>query len=187
MKKNIATVISRIFEPTILLPVAFVACAVRVGVSFEWSIFWLALMLVPTTVYRMVLKKVQKIDWDIQDRKKRVKPLTLLVCFLGSISVFVWVFEPRLLPLLVLFLVWVVGFLCVTTLVTKISGHAGGDALATGMIIHWFGWCLWPILFIVPLVGWARVVRRDHSVAQVIAGVVYSWTLIGIFTKIFNF
>ena len=63
-------------------------------------------------------------------------------------------------------------------MVWKISGHASVAALATGLIIQWFGWYWWPILLIVPLVAWARVVRRDHTVGQVIAGAVYSWGLI---------
>ncbi len=180
--KKIATIFSKVFEPIILLPIAFVLCSARVGVPILSSLFWLMIMIVPTMIYRFWMNKVHKIDWDIHDRKKRVKPLFLLVLFLGIMGFFIRVFEPRLLPFLMLSLIWVVGFLMVTTWVTKISGHTGGDALATGMMISWFGWAWWPVLLIVPLVGWSRVVRHDHTVLQVIAGALYSWILILILT-----
>ena len=45
----------------------------------------------------------------------------------------------------------------------KISGHAFINALVTGYIIQWFGWSWWPVLLIVPLVSWSRVVRKDHT------------------------
>lgn len=178
MNQKLATVISRVFEPAILLAGAFVACAVRLGVPLSWSIFWLTIMLGPMLVYRMWLKRRQHLDWDIKDRKKRVKPLSMLVGFLGIISMLIWFVEPRLFPLLALFVVWVIGFLGFTTWVTKISGHSGGTALATALIVYWFGWSWWPILLLVPLVSWARVATRDHTVPQVVAGAAYSWILL---------
>lgn len=175
---TIATFISRMFEPAILLSVALVACAVRLGVPLFWSVVWLAVLLVPTLAYRFRMKRHEGLDWDIKDRKRRAKPLAILLGHLAATSALVWFFEPRLLPLFVLFFVWVLGFLAITALATKISGHTGGDALAAGMIIHWFGWAWWPLLLVVPVVAWARVVRRDHTVGQVILGAMYSWGLL---------
>jgi hypothetical protein len=178
MSKKFATIISKVFEPAILLPLAFVACSIRIGVPLITSIFWLVIMFVPMLVYRLRLKNVQKIDWDIKNRSQRGKPLFLLFIFLVIVSGFVLIFEPRLLPFLILFLIWTIGFLCITKWGTKISGHVGGDALVTGMMIRWYGWGWWPVLLIVPLVGWARVVRKDHTLTQVIAGALYSWILV---------
>lgn len=177
-----ATLISRIFEPAILLSGALVACALRLGVSPFWAIMWLAILLVPTLAYRFWMKRREGLDWDIKDRKRRVKPMTLLLGYLTAVSALVWVFEPRLLSLFALFSVWVLGFLAITAFVTKISGHAGGDALAVGMMISYYGWSWWPILLIVPVIAWARVVRKDHTLGQVTLGAVYSWGIIGLVT-----
>ena len=76
-----------------------------------------------------------------------------------------------------LFVVWFLGFFLIS-LFWKISGHAGSIALATGLIIFWYGWNWWPALSLVLLMGWARVATKDHTVSQVVGGALYSWGLI---------
>ena len=52
----------------------------------------------------------------------------------------------------------------------KISIHAGGVSGGGVILLTVGGVELWPILAAVPLVGWARLRRRAHTPAQVLAG-----------------
>lgn len=174
----LATVISRIFEPAILFGIIFIIGAMRVGVGMVPSFVWLCILLGPTLAYRFRVKAREHLDWDIKDRKRRIKPLASLLMFLGIATGAAWIIDPRLLPIFSLFFLWAIGFFAVTALWTKISGHTATAAVATGFLISWYGWSWWPILLIVPFVGWARVVTKNHTVGQVIAGAFYSWILL---------
>ena len=74
---------------------------------------------------------------------------------------------------MIFFLLWFLGFYLIT-LFWKISGHSGVATLGAFFVIQLFGLAWWPVFLAIPLVSWARVVRRDHTVGQVIAGVGYS-------------
>jgi hypothetical protein len=175
---RVATFISHIFEPALLIPIAFLACTLKTGVPFVWACLWLLAFMVPTLWYRLWAKAKQGLDWDMHDRTKRIKPLLALVVFLVISLLIISILEPRLIGILTLFLVWISGFFLITAGWTKISGHTGGDALAVGMIVLWYGWNFWPLLLIVPIVAWARVVRKDHTVFQVILGATYSFLVL---------
>lgn len=183
MQRNIATTISHIFDPMVSMTFAFILISLRVGLTMWQAFLWLTIVMVPPTVLRLWAKKMHGLDWDITERSRRFVPLAAL---LGLIVIDIFLlrfFGPaELLPLLRLFLVWAIGFFLMT-LVTKISGHAAGNALTSGLVIVWYGWGWWPLLLTVPLVGWARVVRRDHTVSQVILGALYSWTLVLIMNR----
>ena len=178
MKIQLATVISRVFEPALTIALVFIAGAVHAGLSPIASVSGLAIVLGPTLVYRFWLKKARGIDWDIKHREQRVGPFLALLGFLAVAILIAWVVEPRLLWMFGIFFVWTVGFCIITASWTKISGHTGGNALAGGLMVFWYGWQWWPVLLSVPIVAWARVVRGDHTIAQVVQGAVYSWGLL---------
>lgn len=160
----IATLISRIFEPAILISIVFLVTT--------RSAFWLFVIMGPILGYRLWLKRKQNLDWDITDRKKRVMPLLFLCIFLLSMTGVVRFFEPRLFPLSVLFLTWALGFFLIT-LKYKISGHVAVATLAA----HF-----WPPAFIVvPFIAWSRVVLKKHTLGEVISGFLYSLFLLVVF------
>lgn len=174
MKLLIATIISKLFEPALLLAFAFIFSSIQLDLSVQMSIIWLGLLMGPIVMYRLWAGYTKALDWDIHDRAKRTKPMLILLTYLVCAGIFLLKFEPRILPLQMLFMIWTFGFSLITIFWTKISGHTGGDTLAIGMIIRYFGWTWWPLLLIIPLVSWARVVRKDHTVLQVILGVLYT-------------
>ncbi len=184
MQRNIATIISRIFEPLLSMTFVLILISLQAGLTLRQTLLWLTLFIVPPTVLRLWAKKTYGLDWDIKERRRRIVPLAVLLGFI-VIDIFLLRFfgPPALVPLLLLFLLWAIGFFLIT-LVTKISGHTSGNALATGLVIQWLGWGWWPVLLIVPLVGWARVKTGNHTVAQVIMGAVYSWGLLPLVTLV---
>ena len=180
-----ATIVSRLFEPIVVLPIVSLLGAKHYGLTgpdfTRFLIFLAAIIMIPLGLFRWWLYHHKDVTWDVPDRRKRIVPLMLLLVFLivNNVAVGAWQ-NAGLNRLFLLFLVWTFGFLLITSK-WKISGHAGINALATGLVIAWYGWRLWPILAIVPLVSWARVVRRDHTEAQVVGGAFYSWIILSLF------
>ncbi len=182
---RLATIISRVFEPLVVLAAVATLSGVKAGFVGTELVSYLTILLiaffVPVVGFRLWFVRVKNVDWDIRDRKKRLVPLLILLAFTAIIYPISTLWRNFVISSLFgLLFVWTVGF-SVITMVWKISGHASVAAFATGLIIQWFGWGWWPVLLTVPLVGWARVARRDHTVGQVIAGALYSWGLVLLF------
>ncbi len=188
MTKRIATVVSWIFEPITMFFCLFVLTFIRGNVTgvFIWIVSAALLIGVPLALILIALRKKIVSNWDVSERRQRPKVLVVLLAWEAANVFILRVLVPSGVLTTFLFLLTVLVGFTLITLRWKISGHALAAALASGMIVSWYGWRWWPLLSIVPLVGWARVVRRDHTVGQVVAGAAYPWILIGIFTKFFT-
>jgi hypothetical protein len=182
---TIATVISRVFEPMIVFAGIALLGALYAGLS-GWSLilFFIILAVVmvgPIFAMRAwMLRQGHIKDWDIHARKQRVRPLLGLICvvFIDVLIISFWN-NAVLSSIFVVFLLWLTGFFLIT-LWFKISGHVGAIAMATGLLVLWYGQTAWACLLLVPLVAWARIVRRDHTPVQTIAGALYSWSMIAL-------
>ncbi len=179
MKHKLATLISRLFEPMVTLAVITVWAAVHFGLQ-GWGLQLFLLILVvglilPIVVFRYFLvKKGHVVDWDIHKRRERIKPLLVLVGFVIFAQFGVRQFvNSGLSELFFLYFIWIFGFFLIT-LKEKLSGHVGAVTLAGGLLIQWYGWGWWPVFLLPVIVGWARVVRKDHTLRQVILGWGYS-------------
>lgn len=174
----IQTVISRVFDPPVIIALLTVLAVSLSDLSHQGILFFVLLLPVmfglPLAYFIWKLRTRQVTNWDITNRKERIYPLlTFLGFILVDIVLVSWLDNPFLLNVFVLFFLWILGFFFIT-LLFKISGHSGMTTLAVGLILQWFGWSVWPVILAIPLVCWARVTRKDHTVFQVVAGVVYS-------------
>ena len=177
----IATIITRVFDPFIML-VVFLFFAVQNRAVF--LLMFLSMVCFPAALLWVAVKRKMVINWDLNDRRERPKILgVLLFIEIMSLVVLRSMMDQFLVHVLIVFLGSLVGFYIIT-LFWKISGHAYANALVTGFLVAWFGWNFWPILFIPVAVSWSRVVRKDHTVAQVIAGVLYGWVCVCIYSII---
>jgi len=190
---KIATIISRIFDPFIsLLVLIILALRISTLSGFEQiRFFTLALLTmigIPVVLLLWAVKKKYIRDWDMNERNQR--PITFLILFVIEVTSILFLrsyMDAFLFRLCIDIMIWLVGFSAIT-LFWKISGHAGVTALATGLIVSWYGWWTWwPLLIVIPVVSWARVVRKNHTVAQVIAGAAYSLVLIFIVRVFFGY
>jgi hypothetical protein len=164
-----------------LLSPAAVALAVFGGLTSwrGWGQYWIC-GLVGIGFYTVVpgfvlalLKRRGEITGDIYDPPPQMRERILLAgaaCYLagcGSLvlceapSVMLWAGATFLCGAL---LVWVIGKRW------KISIHAGGVSGGGTILLAVGGGELWPLVAAVPLVGWARLQRRAHTPAQVVAG-----------------
>jgi membrane-associated phospholipid phosphatase len=161
--ERIALIVSRLLDPFVMFVVVY--CVLLWGHPSFVSVF-LGMVGVPFVLFLVAWKTKWISNWDIQDRKERPKILWSLV-FIECVAVIffqLWHLTPILIGM--------VGFGVITHL-WKISGHAMSVALAAGLIVVRFGWNWWPVLLCVPLMCWSRVVTKNHTIAQVIAGSIY--------------
>ena len=149
----IATIFSWILEPVVLLPISFIVAAYRAGVSVHIAVVWMIGIAMPTFLYRIWAKRSRGLDWDMNHRSDRVKPVGYFIVYLLCVAGVVAVYESRLLPVVVLCIAWTIGFFLITSTWTKISGHVGGDTLAIGSIIMSLGIHMWPLLIALPIVS----------------------------------
>ena len=170
----IAKIVSRIFDPFVVLGVTFVVLLSNTPVFVP---AFLTMVILPLILFAVAWKIRFVSDWDVSDRRQRPKILWTLVAVeaIGTA-----VFQ---LAAIVPILVALAGFSVITHF-WKISGHMLSVGLATGVIIERFGWQFWPVLLVVPLVAWARVVTHNHTTGQVIAGTIYAWALLLFFYEI---
>ena len=69
---------------------------------------------------------------------------------------------------------------CVVTLVNlywKISAHVIGAGMPLAVLVWFFGWAALPFFLLIPLVGWARLYLKAHTLSQVVAGAILGFTL----------
>lgn len=181
---TLAFLVSRILDPMWVVPVVTVLGARRSGLEGDALIRFLLVLVVFMVGIPLVLRLLYRPSgWDISDRAHRPKAIAVLLV-LGILNVLLaWIFgNVFLMMLFVFYELWLMGFFLIS-LFWKISGHAGAIALATGLILYWYGWRWWPTLLLVPLIGWARVATGNHTVSQVIAGTLYSWVLLRVVTN----
>lgn len=182
--KRIATIVSKILDPMIGLTIVIIIACLQSGLSGPATLVWSVVLVAPPTLLRLWARRTRGLDWDIKDRRSRIVPLVMLLGILVADIFLLSLFAPiGLQRLFLFFFLWMAGFLAITTFITKISGHAAGNALASGLIVSWYGLGWWPVLLVVPLVAWARVVRRDHTIAQVVMGAAYSGGILLLFTS----
>ncbi len=172
-KLRVATIISRLFDPFIMLAVV---CIILLSHTAVFIPAFISMVIVPLALFFIAWKTKFVSNWDITDRSQRPKLFwPLIVVETISIVVFhLWTLMPILIAM--------IGFAVITQF-WKISGHAFASALATGILILRFGWQWWPVLFIVPLVVWSRVVRKNHTIPQVIVGALYGWVIIWLYAR----
>jgi membrane-associated phospholipid phosphatase len=68
----------------------------------------------------------------------------------------------------------------------KISTHATGIAAPLTVLYAHFGVAPLPFFVLIPLVGWARVYLKAHTLLQVLAGTALGSISVFIFMKLFH-
>lgn len=181
-----AFMLSHITDPMILLTILTVG-AVQHTQTYNQSygfgpVFFLPIFFcfsfLPTLALRIWAVRTHRINWDVTDRRKRPKILLLIFIFglwnlilvrnFGNIFIF---------RLFVFYQVWLAGFGLIS-LWYKLSGHTGAAILAAYFFVQWFGPLWRPMVLLTPIIGWARILSREHTLGQVIAGIGYSIVMI---------
>jgi len=177
--QNLARWASRLFNlPTLSIPILATA-SFRHTNDLAAGATWFTLtttfsVLIPILVLLWELHRGGVSDWDISDRRQRLKPSLIGAALVGALvplgTIIVFSGPVELLAVYTTSLVLVLLSLSITS-VWKISQHALSIGTATTMLCAFLGPLAAPIFLLIPLTAWSRVRLGAHSPRQVLAGI----------------
>lgn len=174
--KAIARWISHLISPHMVGIVLVSALAVRFSDKPGTILLWLALLIpllvAPPLIYLFWLVHKGTIeDIYMPRRETRLRPLAVVMVWLVlCLSLLRYWQAPPIVETFVLSATVLVGILSMVTLFWKISFHGAAISAAATTTMMVAGSHAWPIVLLVPLVGWARVRLERHTTRQVIYG-----------------
>jgi membrane-associated phospholipid phosphatase len=137
-----------------------------------WLFGLMPLLVLPPLGYLLWLVRRGKLaDIYMPERETRLRPLTLMMVWLLICWALIRHWEaPTIVEMFVLAATVMIGVLSLVTLFWKISFHGATITAAATATVLVAGSSAWPVMLLVPLVGWARVRLERHTPRQVIFG-----------------
>jgi hypothetical protein len=182
MQNNLAKLISMVFNPlVVLVPVPFFLVLERtnsLSAAIGWTIFSLAFVGIYSVFILVGIKLKLFSDLDISNQKQR--PLLfgvgiiLTLIYLGSLFIFR---APSILALGAIAIILGVAVLGFVNSYTKASGHLAVLSAFLTFLALAEGWQFLLSFILLPVVAWARIKTRNHTLFQTELG-----TFIGIAT-----
>ncbi len=176
MRERIANLTSNILNPFLVSPVLILLLSFKSTSctldAVKWSLISIAVSILPVFGVIIYLVRKQKLESPfINVRKQRTKIYLLAgVCAgIGYIILHYLGAPKELIATFVAGLSAVVVFMCVN-LLWKISLHTAFVTASVTVLIILYGSIAAVTVVLVPLIAWARIELKYHSLAQVIAG-----------------
>ncbi len=176
--KFFATIISRLLDPFLVFFSLMIMASLQGGASGKELLSTLFVIVVgilvpPVSLLLWAVRTKKVTNWDVSNRRQRVWVFLIFSLFL-FIDMFIIksLHNEELLRFFIVCLVSFVGTFFIT-LFWKISGHLSTLAIAIGMILHWYGFLWLPLLLLLPILCWSRVILKRHTLAQTIGGSIY--------------
>lgn len=140
--------------------------------TLRWLILLVPLVVLPPLIYVLWLVHTGRLkDIYMPTREARLWPLTVLMLWLFLCLGLIRYWQaPPIVELFVMATILLVGVLGLITLFWKISFHGATITAAVTTTMMVAGYSAWPVILLVPLVGWARIRLRRHTPRQVIYG-----------------
>jgi membrane-associated phospholipid phosphatase len=172
--RRVATLVTTATSPTLLLAGLYpVVGALAVGaVGVAWSLVgMLFTVVIPAVIVDRGVRSGRYTDHHLREREQRAVPLGLAALSVATgVVVLLVAGAPREITALQIAVLVTVAVATGITLVWKVSFHAAVVAAAAS-VLTLLGGPWWALSWLaVPLVGWARLVLRAHTLAQVLAG-----------------
>jgi membrane-associated phospholipid phosphatase len=138
----------------------------------QWLALLVPLVVLPPLVYLLWLVHRGTLeDIYMPKRATRIRPLIVLMAWLLFCLILIRYWEvPSIVEVLLLSAMVLVGILSLVTLFWKISFHGATITAAATTTVMVAGSWAWPVILLVPLVGWARIRLERHTPRQVIYG-----------------
>lgn len=189
----IAEVISRTFDIYVVMPIVLLICYyIAVGnpiISFIWlCIFLFVEVVIPVCGDIYLVRKGKLVDWDLTNRKQRVKYMYIDVILQLGLFFLVYIFNAPSIFKAMSGILLILEF--IYTLITKywkISIHAQLVTLLSFFVIMFMGESFSYFLISIPLVFFSRIYLSKHTIWQLIAGSIITFVVCLIVFKIFNY
>lgn len=185
---RLAHVITEILAPWVIVLLLPPAVAWHATGSLGPTLGWGLLVSVTSSILPMavIVRGARTGRWDghhVRDRADRAVPFAALITTsLCGLALLLWWQAPRTLVALDIAMI---ASLLVTGGITmwwKVSMHASVAAGAAVILAVVYGPWYWLLAVVVAAVGWSRVRLRDHTPAQVVAGMLVGAVGGGVFT-----
>ena len=171
-----ATTISYIFDGSFIsVPIFLIVCLMVVDNKIEainWAFLCLLFGTVVPYLYIYFLYKKKKInDMHIPEKENRIKPMVVACISYIICLVILYVLKGPLF-LKAIFAISIVSTIILTiiTYFWKICLHTSGITFMVITFYILFGKWILLMIPLIPLIGWARVRIKKHTVNQVILG-----------------
>jgi membrane-associated phospholipid phosphatase len=188
MKETFTGLVSAILNPflvsvTTLALLVFQATPTALE-ALKWIGISIAISILPVVIVVFILVRMKKLDGFFSNPREQRNSVYLLASALGVIdcALYWYLHAPRLLSVLFTTGLIAVVIFMVINYYWKISLHTAFITGAVVVLVIIFGWkVLFTVVFI-PLVAWSRIVLKQHTIPQVIAGGLLSVIIVaGIF------
>jgi membrane-associated phospholipid phosphatase len=175
-----AKILSYIFDGTLIsIPMLVIICLATVDNTTKalgWAFLCLIFaMLIPSLYIHMLFRNKLINDLHIPDKEDRIKPLIIaIISNITGFSILYILKAPLFLKAMSLITIILIVILGIITYFWKVSMHA---AWITFMVVTFnvlFGKLMLFLLPLIPVVGWARVRIKRHTVNQVVSGSIIS-------------
>lgn len=170
----LANVLSSVACPPVLAAamMAITASIVDTAQAWRYAVLYVSLAIATPIVYLLWLMRRGVVsDLDVKIRGERWRPL--LAAQLGmTIALVIFLLRgapPLMIGLAGALLIYTSAAFFIT-LYWKISMHSAAAAALTALAVVQFGPHAIPLAFGIPLMAWARIRLRRHTLAQTIAG-----------------
>ncbi|MBN2499909.1 MAG: phosphatase PAP2 family protein [Anaerolineales bacterium] len=181
--RKLARIISDVISPPVLtiLGALFFAMAIDTRPSWIWTgLYVFIVMGIPTLYIVWLVKRGMVTDFHLRVREQRLKPnLMIAGCAISGWLLLLVGSAPY--PLTVLAGIGVIqtSLLLLITTKWKISGHSMGIASFAILVWSIYGSVAFPVLFTIPLVAWARLRLKRHTLLQTVAGALMGTAFMG--------
>lgn len=160
----------QVFCPLLLLLLVWRSGLTRNEITFILPYLSFLLIIIPFVVVYVAVKRKLISAWDMPLRQERYGFFSMYICLFALAMVTTPIHTtPALWELSWL----VLSFIIVNTVITfswKISLHMGIASLSIILINHSYGWHLFWLFLLLPVIGWSRMYLNRHTLAQVTAG-----------------
>ena len=178
--EKFAKILSHIFDGSFIsIPVYFIICFVVIknpAGALGWALLCILFgMLIPYLYVFFLFKRKLINDLHVPNREDRIKPLIIaIISYIMGYFVLYLLKAPLFLKSV--FTISIVSSVILTTITYfwKVSFHTSWvTSVAVTFYILFGEWALF-LLLLIPVIGWARVKIKRHTVMQVVLGTVIS-------------
>lgn len=182
MKKLAAKIISTVFNPiTLLLPLPFILVFRATG-NFDYAVYWFLVSLIFFVLFSIFILVGIKLKYfsDLDISKRQQRPMLYMSAILLSVIYLSLLFVTKAPLILAIGVVGLLLGLSVSDLVnmkTKASIHVGTITGFATVVVLLYGFSFSFLYLLVPLVAWARIETKNHTLTQTIIGGAMSFAL----------
>ncbi len=178
--KKFAKILSYIFDGSYISIPVFIIICIKVVDNLFLALGWAILCLIFATIipflYIFILYR-KKLVYDLHLPKKENRIRPLIVAIISYIMGFfvLYVLEAPLF-LKAMFAISLINAVILTTITYfwKISFHTSWITVTSISFYVLFGKWMLLLFLLIPLIGWARVKIRRHTIMQAILGIIIS-------------